>query len=180
MEYNDSSNHDSENQSSKWYIELVDGNKFIVLFILSLGLYAIWWMYKSWRFFQQKEEPDMMPAARAIFGIFWAYSLFRRIQIYAKENGYTSTYNSGLLFVGYFCMNLSSRLPDPIGLVAIMAFAFLIPPVRALNFAIMNSDEYDGEEVDRYSAGQMAIVAFGIIFWGMNILGLISGQEMVN
>lgn len=180
MGYNETSNHNSDNQGSKSYIELVDGNKFIILFVLSLGLYAIWWMYKSWRFFQQKEEPDMMPAARAILGIFWAFPLFERIQKYAKENGYTSTYSSGLLFVGYFCMNLSSRLPDPIGLVAIFAFVFLIPPVRALNFAIMNADDYDGQEVERYSAGQMAIVAFGIIFWGLTILGLLSGDEISN
>ena len=118
----------------------------------------------------------MMPAARAILGIFWAYPLFERIQKYALDNGYTSSYNSGLLFVGYFCMNLSSRLPDPVGLVAIFAFVFLIPPVRALNFAIMNSDDYDGEEVDRYSAGQMAIVAFGIAFWGLIFLGMVSGE----
>jgi hypothetical protein len=38
----------------------------------------------------------------------------------------------------------------------------------------MNSDEYDGEEVGRYSTGQMALVAFGIIFWAMIVLELFS------
>ncbi len=173
MEYEDSSN-----KNSRSYIELVDGNKFIILFILSLGLYSVWWMYRSWKFFQQKEEPDMMPVARAIFGVLWAYPLFERIQKYAIENGYTQTYSSGLLFIGYFLLNLSSNLPDPLGLVAIFAFVFLVPPVRALNFAIMNSDDYDGEEVDRYSAGQMVIVAIGILFWGLILLGLASGETI--
>lgn len=176
MELNESTFGESDYLKRKPYIELVDGNKFIVLFIMSLGLYAIWWMYKSWRFFQVKDGQEMMPAARAILGIIWTYPLFERIQNYAKENGFDTSYNSGLLFLAYFLMNLSSRLPDPIGLVAIFAFVFLVPPVRALNFAIMNSDQYDGEEVDRYSKGQIAIVSFGIVFWGMILLAMMSGE----
>lgn len=176
MQLNDSSLNGSEYQKRRTYIELVDGNKFIILFIFSLGLYAIWWMYKSWKIFQEKEEPNMMPAARAIFGLFWAHSLFERIQKFAKSNGHTSTYNSGLLFIGYFLMNLSSRLPDPIGLIAIFAFLFFIPPVQAFNFAIMNSEDYDGEEVARYSARQMVVVGLGALMWSLMILGLLSGE----
>jgi len=36
---------------------------FIFLSIITLGLYSVWWIYKAWRFFQQKEMIDIMPAA---------------------------------------------------------------------------------------------------------------------
>lgn len=178
MEFENQYQDNSNDDNSKWYIELVDANKFIILFVMSLGLYSIWWMYKVWKFFQQKEEPNMMPAARAIFGIFWVYPLFERIQDYAKENGYESKYNSSFLFVGYVIMNLSSRLPDPIGLVAIFAFILMIPPLRAYNFAVMNSDYYNGEEVARYSAGQMAVVAIGLLLWSTIFLGMVSNESI--
>lgn len=178
MEHDDSSQHNTNYQPSRHYIELVDGNKFIILYLMSLGLYAVWWMYKSWKFFQEKEEPNMMPAARAIFALFFAYSLFERILKYAKQNDYQSTYNSALLFIGFLILNMCGNLPDPLYLISFFSFIFLIPQVRALNFAIMNSDDYDGEEVDRYSARQMAIVAFGCIFWSLIILGLLSGEAI--
>ena len=176
MEYEDSPQNNNDYQGSKQYIELVDGNKFIILYILSLGLYSVWWMYKSWKFFQEKEEPNMMPAARAIFGMLWAYPLFERIRKFAVVNGYTSSYSSGFLFIGFFLLNLVSRLPDPLWLITIFAFVFLIQPVRAFNFAIMNSDDYEGEELSRYSARQLAVVVFGIMFWGLILLGLMMGD----
>ena len=178
MDYKDSSKHEPHTAKPKWRIELVDVNKFIILFVMSLGLYAIWWMYKSWKFFQEREQPDMIPAARAIFGIFWLYPLFERIRLFADENGYHSSYYSILLFLGFLFTNISANIPGPIGLVSIFAFVFLIPPVRALNFAIMNSDDYDGQEVDQYNAGQMIIVAFGIVTWSMVMLGLMSSGNV--
>ncbi len=69
-------------------------NKFIILSIASFGLYEIWWMYKAWRFYQQKEQSNIMPAARAIFTIFFLHSLFKKTFEFAKEKGYKESYSS--------------------------------------------------------------------------------------
>ena len=58
-------NNDVEEQ------KIISLNKFIFLSIISFGTYEIWWIYKAWRFYQQKEKLDIMPAARAIFSIFF-------------------------------------------------------------------------------------------------------------
>lgn len=58
---------------------LLNLNQFILLSVLSLGLYNIWWMFKTWRFFLQKDQLDIQPAFRAIFSIFFLYGLFERI-----------------------------------------------------------------------------------------------------
>ncbi|MFX8512392.1 hypothetical protein ABTM04_21180, partial [Acinetobacter baumannii] len=60
-------------------LKVISLNKFIVLSIISFGLYQIWWVFKAWRFFLIKDKLNIMPAARAVFSIFFLYSLFNRI-----------------------------------------------------------------------------------------------------
>jgi len=84
------SNNDVEEQ------KIISLNKFIIPSFLSFDLYGIWWIYKAWRFYKQKENSDILPAARAIFCIFFLNSLFRKILVSAKEKGYQK--NIPLLF----------------------------------------------------------------------------------
>ncbi len=52
-------------------LKVISVNKFIFLSLISFGLYPIWWMFKAWRFFLIKDKLNIMPAARAIFSIFF-------------------------------------------------------------------------------------------------------------
>lgn len=104
---------DFNSDFSKKKIGLISQNKFILLNVLTLGLYGIWWMYKSWRFFKERDGSDIMPVARTVFAIFYSYELFERILSYAKLNGHTEEYSSSGLFALFFVLNLSARLPDP-------------------------------------------------------------------
>ena len=62
----------SENiEVDKIEINKLSVNKFIILSIVTIGLYELWWIYKSWRFFQAKEKSDIMPAMRTVFSIFY-------------------------------------------------------------------------------------------------------------
>ena len=57
---------DADLSESTNYVEeqkIISLNMFIFLSITTLGLYSVWWIYKAWRFFQQKEMIDIMPAA---------------------------------------------------------------------------------------------------------------------
>ncbi|MGC4021502.1 MAG: DUF4234 domain-containing protein [Cyclobacteriaceae bacterium] len=82
-------------------------DKFIILSIMTFSLYQLWWMYKTWRFFKQKEQLDIYPAMRALFSIFFLTSLFREINDYALEKGYTKKYNSVLLFLDFYFLLVS-------------------------------------------------------------------------
>ncbi|MDI9862642.1 hypothetical protein [Flectobacillus roseus] len=74
--------------------KIISLNKFIFLSIISFGAYEIWWIYKAWKFYQQKENLDIMPAARALFSIFFLNRLFNKILDFAKERGYKENYSS--------------------------------------------------------------------------------------
>ncbi len=59
-------------------LTIISLKRFIFLSIISLGLYELWWIFKAWRFFAIKDHLNIMPAARAIFSIFFLYSLFKK------------------------------------------------------------------------------------------------------
>ena len=82
--------------------KIISLNKFIFLSIISFGLYELWWIYKAWGFFKQREKLNIIPAVHAIFSIFFLISLFNKILHFAKEKGYGNNYSSILLFVCYF------------------------------------------------------------------------------
>jgi hypothetical protein len=152
--------------------QIISLNKFIFLSIISFGTYEIWWIYKAWKFFQQKEKLDIMPAARAIFAIFFLNSLFVKTLELAKEKGYQENYSSISLCVGFFLVNVLSKLPDPFWLISIMSFVFLIPPFKALNFAKQNSDDLIVNEQISYSSRQTILVVIGTLFWGLVLFGM--------
>lgn len=113
-----------------------------------------------------------MPAARAIFSIFFLNSLFNRILDFAKQKGYDGSYSSTTLFIGFLIGNLLAKLPDPFWLVSLLSFVFLIRPFNALNYAKQNSNEIIVKEQNSFSGRQIGLIVIGVIFWGLVILGL--------
>jgi hypothetical protein len=165
-------NNNSEANDNIETQNIISLNKFIFLSVASFGLYEIWWIYKAWKFYQQKEQVDIMPAARAIFSIFYLNSLFEKILEFAKEKDYEKKYSSISLFLGFIAGNLLTRLPDPFWLVSIFIFVFLIPPFQALNFAKQNSKDFIVIEQTSFSSRQIALIVVGVVFWILVILGM--------
>jgi hypothetical protein len=174
---------ENQNEALKQENNIKDGNvepqiiislsKFIILIILTLGLYGVWWSYKSWRFFQQKQSIDILPAFRGLFGIFFLIPLFNRIQRLAHSVGYKKSYSSVLLFIGFFVVNLLVYLPDPYWLMSLLSFIFLIPAFNAFNYARRNSLNLKVKEQDSFNARQIVLIVIGSIFWFLLIMGLI-------
>ena len=146
---------------------IISLNKFIILSIVSLGLYEIWWTYKAWRFYKQKENADIMPALRAIFSIFFLISLFDKILFSARERNYTISYSSVFLFAGYLGLSILVHfLPDSYSLFSVFIFVlFYIPPFKALNFVKLYSAEITAIEQDSFNTRQICLLVVGILFW---------------
>lgn len=176
MEANTTLDSELLEASSKVEIELTSSTKFILLYVLSFGLYGVWWMYKGWRFFKEKESLDILPAARAIFAIFFMYSLFEKIQNFAKSTGRLQNYSSFGLFMGFLIVSLLSRLPEPFWFVSIFAFLFFILPVNAFNFAVGNSGDYKIKN-DGFNGRQIAIVIVGGIWWILILIATFAPPE---
>lgn len=144
---------------------IISLNRFIFLSVISFGLYPIWWMFEAWRFFMQKDKLNIMPAARAIFAVFFIYPLFNRIQNYAKAQGYTPKFSSAVMCIGFIACSLLVQLPDPYWLISIGSFLFLIPAFQALNYAKQHTQGLKLIHMQKFSIPQWILIALGAIFW---------------
>ena len=152
--------------------KIISLNKFILLSIISFGLYEIWWIYKAWGFFDKKENLNINSAVRTIFSIIFLVPLFNKILRFAKEKGYNGSYPSILLFMGLFVVNFMAYLPDPFWLIGILGFVFFVLPFKALNFAKRNSTDFIVTEQTSYNGRQITLIVIGGIFWILVLLGL--------
>jgi hypothetical protein len=151
---------------------ILDPGQFILISVATFGLYEVWWMYKVWRFYKQRDKLDIMPAPRAIFAFFFLHSLLSEILIFAKRKGYTTEYSPGLLFAGFIILNLLSRLPDPFWLISVSSVLCLIEPFKAFNFALLNSPEFVVNRQGFFSPKQIVLIALGSIMWVAVFAGL--------
>lgn len=151
---------------------IISTNKFIILNIFTFGLYHFWWIFKAWRFFLQKDQSDIMPAMRTIFTIIFLYPLFTKILDYAKEKNYSKDFPKPFLFIIYLLLSVISRVPDPYWLVSILSFVCLIPAFKALNYAKLNSQEFETIEHSKWSTNYVVTIIMGAIFWMLILYGL--------
>ena len=168
---------ESDSLDTTYMIEeqkIISLNKFIFLSVISFGIYPIWWIYKAWGFFNQKEKLNVNPAVYTIFSVIFLISLFKKIFDFAKEKGYNrgNIFLTILLYLGYFVTNLLAQFPSPFELIVILSFVFLIPPFKALNFAKRNSSEFTVTEQTSFNTGQIVLIVIGGIVWSLVLLGL--------
>lgn len=152
---------------------LISPTKFLVLCLLSLGLYGLWWQYKTWRFFKHWQQNDNWPVARAIFSLFTFNELLRNINQFAYETvGNTPLPNTTMLAAGYIALNLLGRLPDPLWIVALGASGFVLPAFRAFREAMLQSPGHGGYDQPRFSTRQVVALVLGGLGWTLVLAGL--------
>lgn len=154
------------------HIKSVTVDKFIILFVFSFGLYGVWWMYKAWSFIKAKDRLSIMPAARAIFAIFFLSGLFEKILRFAKVNGYTKSYSSVGLFVMYIILSICNRLPPPYFFISFFAFLPFFQPIDAFNKSIELSPFYSLDIKKGFSPRQLALIVVGGLLWALMLVGL--------
>lgn len=156
-------------------LTIISLKRFIFLSIISLGLYELWWIFKAWRFFAIKDHLNIMPAARAIFSIFFLYSLFKKIREYAKAQDDVQEFSAGWMYIGYILFALVfANLPDPYWLISSVSFMFLIPAFVALNHAKKQDDQLNAVIQEKINIAQIFVIIIGSIFWILLLIGFFS------
>jgi hypothetical protein len=163
-----------ENAIDDQYI--INQSKFITLSIVTFGLYELWWFYKAWRFYEQKDKLRIMPAFRALFSILFLPSLLSKINKHARSLGYEKNLSPGLIYIGYLIFSLLAFLPLPFSFVALLGVLFLLPPFKALCFAKQNSTGFLVVEQKKYSARQFVLLVLGVLLWFLIIANLFVEQ----
>ncbi|MEA5256155.1 hypothetical protein VB264_00060 [Arcicella aquatica] len=144
---------------------IISTKKFIILSIFTFGFYITWWHYKAWRFFNQKDQLDIMPAIRATNGVFFIYSILRMILKFAQEKGYSKKYPSALYSLVFIILVLPSLPPLYFSLPEILSLILLIQPFQALNFAKRQSNDLRVIEQTNFNRRQKALLFIGGWCW---------------
>jgi hypothetical protein len=156
--------------------QVISPTRFVVLCLATIGLYNMWWQYKTWRFFKQRQQSDIWPVARALFSIFTVHELMTTIGKFARSNGIEPTYNPRELTGGYVILSLLSRLPSGFGLISLASFAFLMAPFKAFRSALLASPEYAATEQTGISTGQLVAFILGPILWSVVLIGILAPE----
>jgi len=104
----------------------VSTRKFVVMSIVTLGLYDVYWVWRQWKRFAEQGEV-LSPFWRTFFLVFTNYSLFARVRSRAREEGIEVGWSPALMATLYLVLNVTWRLPDPWVLVSLLVFVPLIP-----------------------------------------------------
>jgi hypothetical protein len=102
--------------------------------VCTLGFYIVYWFYKSWRQVPGRSRgSSAKAAAAAIFCPLTAYFLFREIDRFDAQTAGPARARAGVLALCFLLFGGAGRLPDPYGLLGLLAFVPLLPVAQRVN-----------------------------------------------
>jgi hypothetical protein len=139
--------------------------KFILMSVVTGGLYELYWSYRNWSYIKQQHGLKILPFWRAWFTLFFHYDLLKRMKVDLGQL-VPVDYSAGWLTVAYVLLNLAWRLPDPFFYVAFLAFLPVLPVVGAVNAA--NLGAVSPESMNSRLSGWniLAVVLFAAQWFG--------------
>lgn len=157
-------------EQSPWYFEVAT-TKFVVMSIVTFGIYDVYWVYQQWRCERTRTGEDLSPFWRTFFAPFWAFSLFRRISQVSDETG-TGPFAHQAYALIYFASFVTIRLPDPYWLIGILAFVPMIPVQSAATR--VNKTVAPGAPLnDRYTLPNVVMIVLGLLMLLLVIVGML-------
>lgn len=165
--------------------------KFTLLFLSTLGMYSIYWFYANWKAYKIKHQEKMWPVARAIFNIFYAHSLFAKVQEKLDKDGTEFDWSPGYVATAYvllsICSNVLSRMSlrevwspgsDILSLLIVLPlFYTVLVAQKAINCA-------EGEAAvaanDTLTWANYLWIILGVTYWLLGLLGLLVITGVVN
>lgn len=168
----------------------VSEGKLITLYILSFGLYGIYWFYKNWKLQQSKIDKKIFPVLRAVFSIFFTHSLFNRINNSAGNLPQKHRFNANILATIFVGAIIFSNIIDPVSLntslledlpssgifiTSLIIFLLSAYPLVVVQATVnrINNDML-GYLNHKYSLWNYLLIVLGALFWLMLAMGLLA------
>ncbi len=167
--------------SNEFYV--VSPGKFWVMYLLTFGIYQLYWYYKNWALHCQKHEKQAWPVARAIFAIFFTHSLFGAVNQKLVSAKVDYSWSPNLLATAYVIMLLADRVFDRLivpssesAALAIVSLAFLpligFVQYRAQLAINMACGDPQGEGNSGFTGLNFLWMLLGLAFWGLALFGM--------
>lgn len=174
----------------------VSQTKLTVMFIVTSGLYGLYWCFRNWSHYRAYSGRPIWPLPRTLFGLLYLPSLFYKIDGTLKEQGkgrmpYWAASVAGVFIltfaphivgflIGFFAA-LSGRPYDGAGIVTTLAVATL--PLlliclilrRVQSFINLLSGDTEGRSNATFTRWNILWMAIGVLYW---IAGLTLSMSM--
>ena len=168
----------------------VSEGKLITLYILSFGLYGIYWFQQNWKRQQPMMDKKIYPVWRAIFSIFFTHSLFKRIDQQAAHLPQQHKFNANGLATFFVVAIVASNVIDRLSIntdiaqsitntsliiTSLVLFLFSAYPLAKVQATVnrINNDML-GYLNHKYSAWNYVLIILGIVSWLMLAMGLLA------
>lgn len=115
------------------YSKIIPIWRFILLSIITFGIYELVWFYKNWKFLKVEQNLKITPILRTIFSIIFAWSFAWYLKTFLKEKNISAKFSPTLIGIYYFIIAILWKLPDPYSLITIFSFMPLLPLVNSMN-----------------------------------------------
>ncbi|KLI99870.1 hypothetical protein [Luteimonas sp. FCS-9] len=89
---------------------VVSATKFCVLFFVTFGMYVLYWFYAHWRHWRRVGGETIWPVARAVFSVFFAHALARRIDDRLRAIGIVRAWSPALAATVYVVFQIGSTV----------------------------------------------------------------------
>lgn len=168
----------------------VSEGKLITLYILSFGLYGIYWFQQNWKRQQAMMDKKIYPVWRAIFSIFFTHSLFKRIDQQAVHLPQQHKFNANALATFFVAAIIVSNVIDRFSIntdmtqsitntiliiASLIIFLFSAYPLAKVQATVnrINNDML-GYLNHKYSVWNYILIILGTVSWLMLAMGLLA------
>jgi hypothetical protein len=107
--------------------------KLLVMSVFTFGLYPYYWFYRNWKLIDARDEGGRVPILRAIFSIFFCYSLFSDIQDAADDMEIPTLMAPGFLAAAWIGASCTLSIPALYGVPYLVSFVVLMAAQSTVN-----------------------------------------------
>ena len=168
---------------------VVAPRKFTILFLVTFGLYQVYWFYKNWSLFKSRIPSasafgtTIWPVPRAVFSVFFVHALFKTIKQHAPDKPAVAAWgeSSHATFVVFLILlsTLLSRLADHFNgnvWLNLLGILVVVPLMHALRNAqdMINiaCDDPQGAANAALTWANYLWIVIGALFWMTVVLGM--------
>jgi hypothetical protein len=151
---------------------------FVLLSVATFGLYLVWWQYKCWQYFKEKENSNSVPVLWTLLYFIWGVSLIPllyKIRLYCKYNGQRVRFDPIGNWLAVLAINVASYFfYSKAPLLSVFTFLPFLLPVMDLNYYFTGN--YKGYVGDKLNSRQIILLVLGAFGWATIIQAMLSGN----
>ncbi len=152
--------------------------RLILMSVASVGFYEAYWIYKNWKYINEREGRGLHPFWRGIFGVFFCHSLLGEIKKDKAASALIEPSFSVHLATGWVILTILTEyiigpfvsIPGIEVVIVMPSYLFFVPVQKYIN--LVTEKRSPGAGYYGWSAGHIVCLILGLPSWATIIFFL--------